>query len=479
MLLFRSSSKPCGRSFSSEKTFSVLQSYANLPLSDIKAPCSNTVEKNMRLLNTASLKAEDFFLDDIPTYAILSHRWRKQEVSLQELNDGRAVEKDGYVKLVQCCRIALAAGFNYVWIDTCCIDKTNNTELTEAINSMYRWYKDSQTCYAYLDDVTTEGDFDQSEWFIRGWTLHELIAPVHVEFCNKSWKHLETKRSLRKRVRAATGIHISALSGSPPASFSIAQRMSWASRRVTTKIEDTAYCLFGLFDVNMPLLYGEGQKSFLRLQQEIIKDSSDQSIFAWSSNAEGYRGLLALSPSCLSGSSNIVSCDEEPFSTLECDIPYSMTNKGLAIRLPFLVKPRAVDTHVALVRCLDTSKPAPGPYIGIFLTSTKLARARCFARVSIERQDIIHVDSRLDNMVACQVDAFIPQHERGMEHYIQKRHGFRFWANMGDANQHGDYDIHTRYENFTVERGDAMLILPPGDHRKRCEHQIQASFFAY
>ena len=145
-------------------------------------------------------------------------------------------------------------------VDTCCIDKSSSAELTESINSMYRWYQEAAICYAYLFDVQS-GDMSslsRSAWLTRGWTLQELIAPARVEFYSSTWDNLRTKASLKKEISAVTGIDVEVLEGADPDRFSVTKRMSWASKRTTTRVEDRAYSLLGLFGVNMPMLYGEG-----------------------------------------------------------------------------------------------------------------------------------------------------------------------------------------------------------------------------
>ena len=194
-------------------------------------------------------------------------------------------------------------GFDWGWADTCCIDKTSSAELTEAINSMFYYYSHSEICYAYLSDVHSDCDanswsFQESRWHKRGWTLQELIAPKHVVFVREDWYRLGTKYELAYTLQRVFNM--------PPASvlrfeedisdMSIAQRMSWAARRDTTRVEDEAYCLFGLFDVNMPTLYGEGRNAFYRLQEALMNTSPDTSIFAWSVVGEDvlYNGLARL-----------------------------------------------------------------------------------------------------------------------------------------------------------------------------------------
>ncbi|KAK4236848.1 heterokaryon incompatibility protein-domain-containing protein [Achaetomium macrosporum] len=212
------------------------------------------------LINTHSLQLEEFFDASIPKYVILSHTWEKEEVLFSDMADlDRARSKTGFSKVKGACTLAASQGYHYIWIDSCCIDKSSSAELSEAINSMYRWYGKSGVCYAYLCDVNDASQLGDSRWFIRGWTLQELIAPM--------------RASLVDEGVLAGRIH--------PHNVSVAKRMYWASKRKMTRKEDEAYCLMGLFDVNMPLLYGEADKAFIRLQQEIARVTDDQSILAW------------------------------------------------------------------------------------------------------------------------------------------------------------------------------------------------------
>ncbi|KAF8857863.1 HET-domain-containing protein, partial [Acephala macrosclerotiorum] len=246
----------------------------------------------MRLLNVKTLKFEEFIGevgDGIPPYAILSHTWGSEEVTYNDHTSQRSQTKEGHKKIRRCCQVAESEGFQYVWIDTCCIDKSSSAELSEAINSMFQWYRDAGICYAYLSDVDSSGDpskkassFAQSRWFTRGWTLQELLAPAELVFLASDWVEIGTKRSLCDAVSDITRISKKVLEECRWSEYSVAQKMSWAAGRNTTRLEDEAYCLMGLFDVNMPLLYGEGRKAFSRLQQEILKQSDDPSIFAWS-----------------------------------------------------------------------------------------------------------------------------------------------------------------------------------------------------
>ncbi|KAK0708873.1 hypothetical protein B0T21DRAFT_387584 [Apiosordaria backusii] len=216
----------------------------------------------MRLLNTTTFELEQFLEGSsqsaligslserdvasghaLPAYSILSHTWEEEEVLLEDMTEeGRR-----------------AVCYDWIWIDTCCIDKTSSSELSEAINSMFRWYKLSDSCYVYLSDTTSRSRPDRAAddgvhppcWYSCGWTLQELIAPRKVKFYNRDWRFIGTR-------------------GDRP--------MAWLSKRKTTRIEDMAYCMLGIFNVSMPMLYGEGR---IRLQEEIIRIVNDQSIFCW------------------------------------------------------------------------------------------------------------------------------------------------------------------------------------------------------
>lgn len=260
----------------------------------------------MRLLNTRTGRFHWFNNLHEVRYAILSHVWSQDgEQSFQELlviqqQDMMARQADptrpldaillmASPKIREACTLALAHGFHYIWIDSCCIDKSSSPELSEAIISMYSWYANSTVCFAFLHDVDGNEDpfldrstFRESRWFTRGWTLQELIAPSTVTFVSSSWRPLGTKATFSGLIKEITNIDEGILLQSMPLSaVSVARRMSWASGRVTSRKEDEAYCLMGIFDVQIPVLYGEGVRAFIRLQEEILKRISDQSIFLW------------------------------------------------------------------------------------------------------------------------------------------------------------------------------------------------------
>lgn len=253
----------------------------------------------MRLLYTADNGrlgwTDDLVGDRIPPYAILSHTWEGQEVAYKDLQNYRDIGdvdarlKGGYQKIFFCAAQAKSDGLDYFWVDTCCIDKSSSAELSEAINSMFRWYQKARKCYVYLSDVeysTSIGDnessrrwkpaFRQSRWFTRGWTLQELLAPASVAFYSKEGELLGNKHSLRDTIHEITGIPSDALSGKQVSEFSVAERFFWAEKRQTTREEDGAYCLFGMFSCHLPLIYGEGkEKALHRLKKEIEVASGD------------------------------------------------------------------------------------------------------------------------------------------------------------------------------------------------------------
>ncbi|KAF2802651.1 HET-domain-containing protein [Mytilinidion resinicola] len=242
----------------------------------------------MRLLqlnDAGEFSLVEYVGKSIPPYAILSHRWGAddEEVTFKDIVKGTGKSKAGYTKIQFCWKQAARNDLQHFWIDTCCIDKSSSAELSEAINSMFCWYQDAARCYVYLPDVSDsppnedgkssqrwKPSFKKSKWFSRGWTLQELIAPASVEFFSKQGTRLGDKRSLEQSLHEITGIAIQALRGSPMSCFTADERMSWAARRETKREEDAAYSLLGIFNIHMPLIYGEGQKkAFIRLRKEI------------------------------------------------------------------------------------------------------------------------------------------------------------------------------------------------------------------
>ncbi|EXJ87253.1 hypothetical protein A1O3_04212 [Capronia epimyces CBS 606.96] len=250
----------------------------------------------MRLLqlnSDGSIKRTGYLYSgiQIPKYAILSHTWLddEDEVSFEDFDNGHAEQKTGYEKIRFCGAQAAKDSLEYFWVDTCCIPRSNNTELQEAITSMFKWYRNATKCYVYLTDVdVSEGEANdasssrlwesalrRSRWFTRGWTLQELLAPASVEFFSVQGTRLGDKKSLEQYILEITGIPPQALRGEPLAKFSVAERLSWAETRQTKRKEDRAYSLLGVFAIFMPLMYGEGDHAFTRLQQEIERKHAE------------------------------------------------------------------------------------------------------------------------------------------------------------------------------------------------------------
>jgi hypothetical protein len=310
----------------------------------------------MRLLKTSTLELHEFFGEAIPSYAILSHRWETEEVTFEDLQAGKSVDlMKGFSKIKGCCKQAALDFWEYAWVDSCCIEKKSSAELSEAINSMFQWYQDSQVCDVYLSDVPTGLDFEQhsgpdsairrSQWWERGWTLQELLAPRALVFYDCAWVEIGTKRYLENLISEITGIlhlHLKDHEGA-----SVAQKMSWQSRRATTRTEDLAYSLMGLFKVHMPPLYGEGTRAFERLQLEILASSDDESLFAWAQDHSRGLGLLASSPSDFIDSGDIYQIEPD---LMHRRPPFAMTNKGLRIE-SILLPTDSERTYLAPLNC--------------------------------------------------------------------------------------------------------------------------------
>jgi hypothetical protein len=377
---------------------------------------SRTVQ-DMRLIDVNTIELKWFNDDATPEYAILSHTWGTEEISYLELvwinrmkafttpaeappssisslssQDGRSslmlaameamlrgnwnpgasldsvtgedlLKRQGYSKILNSANEAKMLGFKYIWVDSVCINKESSAELQEAINSMYRWYRDAEVCLVYLDDVwppkygvgesrtgseVAKHALETSRWRTRGWTLQELVAPIVCRFYFRDWTLLGEKEEYLQELSEATSIPVFVLEDRTlVGEVSIAERMSWASHRQTTRPEDLAYCLLGLFDIQMPLLYGEGAKAFTRLQEEILKTTDDYSIFAWRAVAADkgiYRGLLARSPI------EFRDCQSFEREHGSSTFPISSSAVGLHLQLEFLPDPQDKSRVLAMVR---------------------------------------------------------------------------------------------------------------------------------
>lgn len=310
------------------------------------------------------LDSQEFFQAE--GYAILSHRWVGQEIifddiaqyapSLRDAGEQR-MKSPQLDKIRGACAIARKQGLRWMWIDNCCINKSSATEEAESINSMFKWYRDARVCITYLSDVRSgvspnppayhqtvaepgikkdppslsdrvfqrfNRDDEPSEWFSRGWTLQELLAPRDMDFYDADWRFIGTKASLAAQISHISGIDAAYLTGARHfRKACIATKMSWAAGRTTTRVEDMAYSLFGLFGITMTPQYGEGPRAFMRLQQELLATTEDESLFAWrmpnpaagdrydlerspdTAWTSGEWGLLAPSPDWFRGCGNV------------------------------------------------------------------------------------------------------------------------------------------------------------------------------
>jgi tetratricopeptide (TPR) repeat protein len=301
----------------------------------------------MRLLQiqhdgTLSLTKDLHEANSKDAYAVLSHTWQEGEVTFDDLKHETWKDKAGYKKIRFSAQQAQRDGLRYIWVDTCCINKADVVELQHAINSMFRWYRDAARCYVFLSDVPGPGQestiatsapgwehaFRSSQWFTRGWTLQELLAPRAVSFFSREWKHLGERHELKQCINEITGIPVSALGGAPLDNFGIDERLSWSNRRQTTYKEDRAYSLLGMFNVFMPLIYGEGEENaFRRLRKKIEKAMRDDPSNLLSS--------LPRTPNARARTAIRQACYTLPFSKNSCFIgrkdELEMLNKKLLV----------------------------------------------------------------------------------------------------------------------------------------------------
>lgn len=354
----------------------------------------------MWLINARTMVLEEVVNPEEHRYAILSHRWlkdAKDEVTFRDMADlRRARRKPGFAKIHMTCRKALDKGVGYAWVDTCCIDRESSAALSEAVNAMFTWYKLSSFCLAYLHDLERDTDsprgkrrdsdpvkdISESVWFTRGWTLQELIAPEVVEFYDRGWCFRGDKSLLRQKISERTGIDVTVLEDSDLLStIPVGRRMSWAAERETARVEDVAYCLLGIFGVNMSILYGEGSNAFFRLQEEIVKKSNDLSLFAWAAQIgiqndkrapvhrqQELRGLLARSPSEFLNCRSIKTVEDQIAPMRE----FAIVNNG-CLRFETRLAWAPSDDGVFALDCTDgtANKEKQDKRLGIYVMRTK------------------------------------------------------------------------------------------------------------
>ncbi|KIJ10675.1 hypothetical protein PAXINDRAFT_138305, partial [Paxillus involutus ATCC 200175] len=246
----------------------------------------------------------------------------------------------GFEKLMEFCKKAAEFGCNLAWSDTCCIDKSSSAELDEAIRSMFRWYHQAHICIVHLAGASSVSELKGDEWFTRGWTLQELLAPKRIKFYGKNWVKLSNlpndkdNRLLMETISNITNIPLPDLTSFRPGTKNIRQRMYWASRRQTTRVEDLAYCLIGIFDVNLPIAYGEGDWAFYRLMEVIIQRCDEWGIFAWAGppSLHGRTKTIAQSPECYQEIST-ERFPAESATKVHGDTSFTLSRRGLLLRL--------------------------------------------------------------------------------------------------------------------------------------------------
>ena len=274
---------------------------------------------------------------DVVKYAIFSHRWTDSEPSYQEISSPtkqRNVKTAGLAKLVQLCETARKLGYKLVWSDTCCIDKTNTTELSEAIHAMFKWYAHAHVCIVHLGASLSVADFEREPWFKRGWTLQELLAPRRIKFYDKEWHPFtvlandKDDTELMSTLSTVTGVPrdiVVADNSRGVNGHGVWEIMSWAATRKTTRIEDAAYCLYGLFDVHLPIAYGEGEKAFPRFVEAIVARCPTWDVFAWAGQASEGHPVLPSSPACYPRWDKAIMGEEVEMTTLNLNL----TSHGL------------------------------------------------------------------------------------------------------------------------------------------------------
>jgi hypothetical protein len=305
----------------------------------------------MRLLyfqSDGTLAFTDFGRRKPPPYAILSHTWDEEEVTLQDLCYG-VPSSLAFKKIAFCGEQAAKDGLKFFWVDTCCIDRNNLPELTRSINSMFRWYHNASKCYVYLSDVSVSNSgnatldesswmeaFWRSRWFTRGWTLQELIAPPSVEFFSKEGQFLGDKSSLRSAITGITNIPAAALQGRPLSEFSVKERFAWANHRETSEEEDIAYCLLGIFNVFMPLIPGEGAENAWKRLEKLVEESSNDDALGGPDHTNR-KSKNGSSSSKRAAETNVEPKDAKAIKSMKA---YALRTLGSTRAIPWPYKPR-------------------------------------------------------------------------------------------------------------------------------------------
>jgi len=336
---------------------------------------TNLAERHWRLEGEARDREIDEMLVAEISYAILSHRWLPKELTFQDMvgtkeecmGGGGAEDQikmwrdhmlqhvkdvdEAVDKVFQFCKVAWGYDCKYVWFDTGCINKDSSAELEESIRSMFKWYRGSEICIAYLRDTSSAFTMRKDPWFTRGWTLQELLAPKKIKIFGHGWQQITDEPNDRnvdsgvplwKNISKITAIPVNELCSFTPGIHNVRQRMEWAYRRETTRIEDMAYCLIGIFDIALSIAYGEGNMAFHRLQLEIMQRSDDKSLFVWEGAPSAYNSMFAGGPECFVPTKSIDPAEEAEEVSSFANETHTLTNRGLRIRLPIYEAPEAL-----------------------------------------------------------------------------------------------------------------------------------------
>lgn len=262
----------------------------------------------MWLINTSTLELHEFSRST-PSYATFSYVTDENEASFEDLAQAQKDRCKDSIKIIErACDQARIAGYEWLWNHAACVDKRSCAAQSEAINSLPRIYRDCEHSIVYLEDLYHDQFEDEQigerlaacRWIKNIWAIPQIVFPREVYFYSSDWSQIGTKRSLLPHLSSIIGIDQPALEHwGCLEDYSIARRMSWASEMTAFRTEDLAYALLGLFDVGMPIIYGEGGKAFLKLQEEIIRDTDDFSLLAWDNfDGQECNGLFAYSPAC-------------------------------------------------------------------------------------------------------------------------------------------------------------------------------------
>ncbi|KAH7888433.1 heterokaryon incompatibility protein-domain-containing protein [Phlebopus sp. FC_14] len=311
-------------------------------------------------------------------FAIFSHRWLATgEPSFQEVarrKEGMDLASPEYEKLWMLCQKAREYKCEYVWADTCCIDKTSSAELEEAIRSMFRWYRNAEVCIAYLGQTSSTADLHSEAWFRRGWTLQELLASRKIRFFGKAWVELspdsrdgndKAEEEMLRHLREVTGIPRDDLAAFTPGVTRVYEKMIWASKRKTTRVEDVAYSLLGIFDISMSVSYGERHWAFHRLMEIIVQRCREPGILAWAGKPSPYAASLPASPQSYLGldAATAIQLHLVPDignkitgirRSMRGDTTSTMTKRGLQIKLAI------VDVEMISPYKCDSGRTLPG-----------------------------------------------------------------------------------------------------------------------